>query len=161
MDLIIKITGRLHRFAKNDCVGTLAELAILIPFLVVMLAAVTELGRFFQAYTTVSKATRSAARYLSNHPFTDAEKDKAKNLVVCGKLTECADNERLVRGIEKEMVCIESTGAPVVETVTVRIGGCADPLVFEPIFNIGALLHNSFSMDFPIRPGTTMYHKSG
>lgn len=160
MDLITKITGRLHRFVNNDCGGTLAELAILMPFLAVMLAAVTELGRFFQTYTTVSKATRSAARYLSNHPFTNAEKDKAKNLVVCGKLTDCG-TERLVSGIETTNVCIESTGAPVVETVTVRVGGCADPLVYEPIFNIGAMLHNSFSMALPIRPSTTMYHRSG
>ena len=159
----IRITHRIRRFAHTDCGGTLAELAILIPFLAVMLAAVTELGRFFQSYTTMSKATRSAARYLSNHPFTPEEQNKAKNLVRCGKLTDCEENDRLVPGVETTNVCVESTGTPTVETVTVRIprsgGGCGAPLPHQPIFDIGALLHNSFSMDFPIAPSTTMYHR--
>ncbi len=172
MNLLAQITDRLRSFVKNDCGGTLAELAILIPFLAVMLAAVSDLGNFFQTYTTASKATRTAARYLSNHALTPAEKDKAKSLVVCGKLTACADGDRLVRGIETTNVCIESTGTPTVVTVTVRIpysGDCtaplaagetpAVPLVYDPIFDIGALLHNSFSMALPIAPGTTMPHR--
>ena len=155
-------TTRLQRFFKNDCGGTLAELAILIPFLAVMLAAVTELGRFFQTYTAVSKSTRTAARYLSNHPFTTDEQNKAKSIVVCGKLTECAEGERFIPELDESKVCIESTGNPV-ETVTVRIprdGGCGGVVLYKPIFDIGALLHNSFSMEFPISPGTTMWHKS-
>lgn len=172
MNVITKITDQLRCFVKNDCGGTLAELAILIPFLAVMLAAVSDLGNFFQTYTTASKATRAAARYLSNHRFNPAEKNKAKNLVVCGKLTDCADGDRLVPGLETTNVCIESTGAPIPETVTVRIpysGDCAAPLaagetpavplVYDPIFDIGALLHNSFSMALPIAPGTTMPHR--
>jgi hypothetical protein len=165
MIAILRLTQRIGHFIRTDCGGTLAELAILVPFLAVMLAAVTELGRFFQSYTTVSKATRSASRYLSNHPFTTAEQDKAKNLVRCGKLTACGPNERLVPGIETTNVCIESTGSPTVETVTVRIppsaGACGAPLPFQPIFDIGALLHNSFSMAFPIAPSTTMPHRVG
>ena len=162
MRVRFKIIYPLHRFFKNDRGGTLAELAILIPFLAVMLAAVTEIGRFFQTYTTVSKSTRTAARYLSNHAYTDDEKNRAKNLVVCGKLTACAENERFVSGLAAENVCIEATGNPV-EIVTVRIpreeGDCGAPVMYEPIFDIGALLNNSFSMAFPISPGTTMWHR--
>lgn len=163
MRVISKIIPRLNRFYKCDRGGALAELAIMVPFLALMIAVVTEVGFFFQTYTTVSKATRSAARYLSNHPYTPAEQDKAKNLVVCGKLTPCAANDRLVPGLETTNVCIESIGTPT-EIVTVRIprnaGGCGDPLVYKPIFDIGALLHNSFSMEFPISPGTTMWHRA-
>ena len=152
----------LHRFFKNERGGTIAELAILVPFLAVMLAAVTEIGRFFQSYTTVSKSTRTAARYLSNHAYTVGEQDKAKNLVVCGKLTACAQSERFVKNLTAANVCIETTGNPV-ETVTVRIprsgNGCGAPVMYAPIFDIGALLHNSFSMNFPIAPGTTMWHR--
>jgi len=158
-----KITHLLHRFVRNERGGTLAELAILIPFLAVMLAGVTEVGRLFQNYTTLSKATRTASRYLSNHPFTTAEKDKAKNLVVCGKLTACGADERLVKGIETANVCIESTGSPTVETVTVRIpraaGDCGAPYLHQPIFDIGALLHTSFSLSVPLSPSTTMWHR--
>lgn len=153
---------QLRRFFKNDGGGTLAELAILVPFLAVMLAAVTEMGRFFQTYTTVSKSTRTAARYLSNRTFTVDEQNKAKSLVVCGKLTECAESERFVKNLAEANVCIESVGNPV-EIITVRIpreGNCGAPVKFKPIFDIGALLHNSFSMEFPIAPGTTMWHKT-
>jgi Flp pilus assembly pilin Flp len=152
----------LQRFFKNDRGGTIAELAILIPFLAVMLAAVTEIGRFFQTYTTVSKSTRTAARYLSNHAYTVDEQNKAKNLVVCGKLAECAESERFVKNLSAANVCIESVGNPV-EIVTVRIpreaGDCGAPVPYTPIFDIGALLHNSFSMEFPISAGTTMWHR--
>ena len=152
----------LQRFFKNDRGGTIAELAILIPFLAVMLAAVTEIGRFFQTYTTVSKSTRTAARYLSNHAINVDEQNKAKNLVVCGKLTACAQSERFVKNLAAENVCIETVGNPV-EIVTVRIprsgNDCGAPVMYAPIFDIGALLHNSFSMEFPISPGTTMWHR--
>ena len=162
MRLKIKTIPVLQRFCKNDRGGTIAELAILIPFLAVMLAAVTEVGRFFQTYTTVSKSTRTAARYLSNHAFTEDEQNKAKNLVVCGKLTECAENERFVWNLTAANVCIESVGNPV-DIVTVRIprdaGDCGAPLPYKPVFDIGALLHNSFSMEFPISAGTTMWHR--
>lgn len=159
----LKTIHPLRRFFRNDRGGTIAELAILIPFLAVMLAAVTEVGRFFQTYTAVSKATRTAARYLSNHPFTVDEQNKAKNLVACGKVTACAESELLVPGLTAANVCIESTGSPVIETVTVRIpreGDCGAAVTYKPIFDIGALLHNSFSMEFPISPSTTMWHKS-
>lgn len=163
MKVIAKTTHQLRRLVKNDNGGTLAELAILVPFLAIMLAGVSEIGRFFQTYTTLSKATRSAARYLSNHPYIPTEQDKAKNLVVCGKLTACAANERLVVGIETTNVCIETTGTPI-ETVTVRIPrtstGCGAPYMHRPIFDLSALLHNSITLALPISPSTTMYHKS-
>jgi len=151
---------RFLSFTRNDDGGTLAELAILLPLLAVMLAAVSEFGRYFQTYNTLAKATRSASRYLSNHPLNDTEKGKAINLVVCGKLTACAANERLAAGIDTTSVCIETTGDPQVETVTVRIprvaGDCGAPVLYQPIFNVGALLHSSLSLALPIAPSTTM-----
>ncbi len=173
MKVRFEIIHRLRCFVQNDFGGTLAELAILVPFLAVMLAGVTELGRFFQTYTTLSKATRSAARYMSNHSYITAEQDKAKNLVVCGKLTPCAADDRLVSGMDTANVCIEardvnfdlvSPASPIIETVTVRIpstgGGCGAPYVYEPIFDIGALLQNSFTLALPISPSTTMHYKA-
>jgi Flp pilus assembly pilin Flp len=159
------IIQRLLRFTRRENGAALAELAILVPFLVIMLAAVAEFGRFFQTYTTLAKATRASARYLSNHTFDQAEQDKAKNLVVCGKLT-CAGGEGLVSGIDASNVCIEyqfpAGGSPKPETVTVSIprtgGGCGAPYNFAPIFDIGALLNSSFSLVLPISPSTTMYY---
>ncbi len=160
MELRRHKSRRLVRFTRDDDGGTLAELAILLPLLAVMLAAVSEFGRYFQTYNTLAKATRSAARYLSNHPLNDDEKIKVKNLVVCGKLTACADNEKLAAGITTTSVCIETTGDPQVLTVTVRIprvaGDCGAPVNYRPIFNIGALLNNDLTMALPIAPSTTM-----
>lgn len=159
---------RLRRLAHNERGGTLAELAILVPFLVVMLAAVSEVGRYFQTYTTLTKATRTAARYLSNHQYNNLEKGRAKSLVVCGKLA-CNGNDALITGLEMENVCIQTTLTAVgtVETVTVSIPSqesvtcdadeVATWLRYKPVFDIGALLNDDdFSMVFPMPASTTM-----
>ena len=155
------IFHKLRRFIRHDKGAALAELAILVPFLILMVAAVAEFGRFFQKYTTLSKATRTAARYLSNHPFPDSQ-DEATNLVVCGKLT-CAGGDALMTGLSAANVCIQSTGVGKIETVTVSIpkaggGGCGTPLNYQPIFNIGALLNTGFTFTPSIAPSTTMYY---
>lgn len=165
---LITIIAKLHRLLRNETGGAVAELAILVPFLVVMLAAVSEVGRFFQSYTTLSKSTRAAARYLSSHQFNELEKGRAKNLVVCGKLT-CTGGDELVDGLSVSNVCIETTLTPslTVETVTVSIprqktatcdaGEPATWLRFKPIFDLGALLNNdTFTFRYPFNPSTTM-----
>jgi len=164
------LRGKLRRFVRNENGGAIAELAIMVPFLVIMLAAVTEVGRFFQTYTTLAKATRSSARYLSNHSINAAELDRAANLVVCGKLT-CAGGDEIVKGIRggaaiaKENVCIETTAT----TVTVRLPRTADcnpvagaptgsPYNYQPLFDLGALLGvPSFTLGPTLSPRTTMF----
>lgn len=163
MKRLPRLINKLSRFAFGEEGSTLAEMAIMVPFLAVMLAGVSEFGRFFQTQTTLAKATRTAARYLSNHPFNDTERARARNLVVCGKL-DCAGGDELLPDLTTANVCIESTGDPVPITVTVRIpeeaGVCGDsePYLYQPVFDLGALLHTpAFSLELPIRPSTTMY----
>jgi hypothetical protein len=168
------ITG-VRLWLRREDGGALAELAVLIPFLAVMLAGVCEFGRYFQNYTTLSKATRTASRYLSNHTLDDAELTHAKNLMVCGKLTCGAGDRKLVPGLSASNVCLmatkESEDSIKVLTVTVSIprkaGDCdtslgtggAAPFVYTPIFNIGALLDNpTLSLALPMAPSTTMYY---
>lgn len=150
----------LRQLWRSERGGALAELAIMIPFLVIMLAAVAELGRFFQTYTTLSKATRASSRYLSNRAFEGTEGPSAvvaKNIAYCGK-TDCTDADPIVTGLEMEDVVVEvaypdpdETGIP--ETVKVSIQN----YTFQPIFDIGALLHSdTFSLALPVRPSTTM-----
>jgi len=148
---------REHRFVRNERGGALAELAILVPFLVVMLAAVTELGRLFQTYTALSKSTRAAARYLSNHAYTDAQIDLAKNVAVCGK-TSCTGVEPVAPGLAAENVVV---------TPEFQAGGGGNPLRitiniqdynFQPIFNLGALIGNNRLMTLPASGSTTMYY---
>lgn len=169
LKLRLMTSGWLRRLTHDECGGTVAELAIIVPFLAVMVAGVTEFGRFFQTYSTLAKATRASARYLSNQtaPYSLDDMTKATNLVVCGKLTTCAAGEELVKEMTAAKVCIEEEpGIP--ETVRVSIprvtqnctnGAGKEPHTFQPIFDIGALLHNDFSMALlPISPSSTMYY---
>jgi hypothetical protein len=156
---------KLRRFIQRERGAALAELAVLVPILVLLVAAVSEFGRFFQQYTTIAKSTRTAARYLSNHPFPDNQA-AARSLVVCGKLACGPGDAPLVSGLSAANVCIESTlqaGSTKIETVTVRLprGGddnCATPLPYAPTFNIGALLNTSFRFTPNISPSVTMYY---
>ncbi|HEY5883730.1 MAG TPA: TadE family protein [Pyrinomonadaceae bacterium] len=156
------IFSKLRCFISHEKGAALAELAILVPFLILMVAAVAEFGRFFQNYTTISKGTRSAARYLSNHKYDVDSQAAARNIVVCGKLT-CAGGDALVPGLSTANVCIETTGTPRIETFTVSLprvsgGGCGAPLNYTPWFNIGALLNTGFTFTPAISPSTTMYN---
>lgn len=156
------VLQKLHCFIRQERGASMAELAIMVPILILLLAAVADFGRFFQQYTTLAKSTRTAARYLSNHSFPDNQ-GAARNLVVCGKLT-CAGGDELVPGITTANVCIESTGSPKIETVTVSIprtggaGACAQPFNYQPFFNMGALLNTGFTFTPAISPSVTMYY---
>jgi len=166
-----QIAKKIRHLVRGEDGAALAELAILVPFLAVMLAGVCEFGRYFQNYTTLAKATRTASRYLSNHALTTTEIGRAKSLVVCGKLTCTGTDKPLLTGLAAGNVCIETTGSPKVTSVTVRIprtttpctptagAGNASPYMYRPIFNIGALLGTGLSLNLPIAPRTTMYYQ--
>jgi Flp pilus assembly protein TadG len=161
---------KLRSLLKDESGGTLAEMALTVPLLIVLLAGVSEIGRYFQSYTTMAKSTRAAARYLSNHQYNSTEVARAKNLAVCGRLTACTADERLVKGAVPENVCIQTTkvaGSEQIETVTVSIprdatktcdaDEVAVKLPYQPIFDLGALLDSdTFSLTYPIAPSTTM-----
>jgi Flp pilus assembly protein TadG len=145
------------RFARNETGGTLAELAILVPFLVVMLAAVSELGRLFQTYTDLSKSTRAAARYMSNVAYDADHIRNAKNVAVCGKI-DCTDVAPVVRNLAAANVVVTpeyaacNCGNPVRVTVSITNYN------FQPIFNLGALIGNDRLMALPASGSTTMYY---
>lgn len=166
MKVRLKVIGRLQRSARDESGGTLAELAIVVPFLVVMLAGVSEFGRFFQSYTTLAKATRSSARYLSNFkaPYSAAQLNAATSLVVCGKVS-CAGGDELVKGMTAAKVCIEDQ--PATSTVRVSVprtaksctNGSKVPHNYQPIFDMAALINDAtFSLALPVSPSATMYY---
>jgi len=147
-----------RRFIRSEKGGALAELAILVPFLVVMLAAVTELGRLFQTYTALSKSTRAAARYISNHAYDDEQIGFGKNVAVCGKV-DCTDVDPVVPGLTASNVHVDPEfqpggggGNPLRVTVSIQ------DYTFQPIFNLGALINNTRFMSLPASGSTTMYY---
>ena len=147
-----------NRFVRSERGGALAELAILVPFLVVMVAAVTELGRLFQTYTALSKSTRAAARYLSVNAYDSNHIDYAKNVAVCGQ-TDCTDTDSVVPGLTTDNVVVDPEWGPG--------GGGGNPVrvtiyiqnyEFQPIFNLNSLIGNNRFTTLPASGSTTMYY---
>jgi Flp pilus assembly protein TadG len=154
----LRIFGRARNLAENESGGTIAELAILIPFLIVMVGAVAELGRFFQTYSTLSKSTRAAARYMSRVAYDAESETRAKNIAVCGKL-DCTGVNPVASGLTPTNVAVNvefppgGAGTPITVSVSIQ------NYTFQPLFNLGALLGNStFSLALPVKPSTTMYY---
>lgn len=144
-------------FIRNERGGALAELAILIPFLCVMMAAVAELGRLFQTYTALSKSTRAAARYISNHAYDEAEIAKTKNVAVCGQIN-CDGVDPVVPNLTTDHIVVTPEfqagggGNPITVSITV------EGYTFQPIFDLGALIGNTRFTTLPASGSTTMYY---
>ena len=148
------IRGR--RFSKDERGGALAELAILVPFLIILMAAVTELGRLFQAYTSLSKSTRAAARYLSNNSYEELYINRAKQIALCGKIA-CSGGDEVVSGLTVENIEVKANpeagaGNPTSVTLSIK------DYTFQPIFNLPALMNMERSFSFSVAPSTTMYY---
>ena len=150
-----QIRNALVRFAACERGTQMVELAIVLPVLLLMLATTAEFGRFFHTYTTLTKATRSAARFLTTAPANGADDTKAKNLVVYGN-TE-GEGDPLLNGLSTSHVTITREGgapsAGMPERVTVEIDG----YTYQPIFDPGAFIGNSdASLNIEVSPSTTM-----
>ena len=144
-----RVLRRLRRFGACDAGTQLAELAIVLPIILVLFGATAEFGRFFYTYNTLAKATRAGARYLT--ATTLATDDDAKRLVVNG--TTGDDASPILSGLSTGNVQITRegpTGYP--QTVTVEISGYQ----YEPIFDLGKLMGKSFSLSVDVKPSTTM-----
>jgi Flp pilus assembly protein TadG len=145
-----RVTRRLRRLLACEAGTQLAEMALVLPIMLVLFGATAEFGRFFYTYTTLSKATRSAARYLtSSNKATDAG---AQNLAVYGT-TDDGATDPILSGLSPSNVDISREGTPgFYDKVTVQISGYR----YQPIFDIGKLMGKSFSLSIDVKPSTTM-----
>jgi|SRR5215813_3092410 len=144
------------RLVKKFCKGTngtaLAEAAIVLPLLVLMLGAAAEIGRFMYCYNTLAKATRSSARYicireLDGSKTPPANLNEARNIAVYGNTAGTGAKVLNDSNFTTANITISPTsGTP--QTVTVSITGYS----YVPIFGIGPLQ----SLSIPISPSTTM-----
>jgi Flp pilus assembly protein TadG len=100
MHMLKYLKNRISRTVRREDGSSIIELAIVFPILLILFVGTAELGRLFYTYTTLAKATRVGARYLStsrdavNGTATEitAAKNEARNLVVCG-FTNCTGNQ--------------------------------------------------------------------
>ncbi len=122
--------------------SALAELALSMGLLVALVFGITEFGRAIYQYDTIAKAARDAARYLSTQsPGNATAIGDATCLAVYGN-PSCTGNP-LVPGLATGMVGIcdasncpanQAQGsAPVMNLVTLTIGGGNDPFVFTSV----------------------------
>ncbi|HEU4594461.1 MAG TPA: TadE/TadG family type IV pilus assembly protein [Pyrinomonadaceae bacterium] len=142
----------LRRFARCERGTQLVELAIVLPVMLVLFGATAEFGRFFYTYTTLSKATRSATRYLTVEPLGGSD-EQAANLVVYGNTAGTGDP--LVAGLTTDHVDITRNGgsSSMPEFITVSIEG----FTYQPLFDLGALVGSeSISLNIDVSPSTTM-----
>ena len=111
---------RLRRLWRGEAGTQLAEMAVVLPLLLVLFGATAEFGRFFYTYATLTKATRSAARYLtSSNKATDAG---AQNLIIYGNAEGAGDP--VLPGLGATHVDIQREGKPgFYEKVTVGVTG--------------------------------------
>lgn len=166
------------RLRRNERGSAVVELAIVFPILLLLFVGTAELGRLFYTYTTLAKATKVGARYLSTQKAaesTDAAtildiKNKAARLVVCGYTDNCTGNQPdgtpkrpIVPGLNMsdplQNVSItlpppsSSTGVGP-KYVTVQITG----YTFQPgVFNVASVTDSSSStFYFALEPATRM-----
>ena len=145
----------LNRFRRDEQGVQLLEMAIVIPIMLVLFAAVAEFGRYFYEYTTLAKASRLGARYLISKSVNSSVNYEtiAKNMVVYGNAT--GSGSPLLTGLTADNVEVTYAGpvSGVPETVTVTIVNY--PHV--PLFNLGALLNNNtLSLAVNVKPSVTM-----
>jgi Flp pilus assembly protein TadG len=119
----------------------------------ILFAATAEFGRYFYEYTTLAKAARAGARYLSVNPVMATTDSDAEKIVVYGNAA--GTGSPLLPDLATTHVEIMREGGSTVmpDTVTVKIVGYPH----QPIFNLGGLIKSTgLSMNVTVKPSVTM-----
>lgn len=148
--------GWLNRFRRDERGVQLLELALVLPILMLLFAAVAEFGRYFYEYSTAAKGARLGARYLASKSATSATTDwksKAKNIVVYGNAD--GSGEPILKGMTVANVDVQyvggTTGVPDMVKVTII------DYQHESLFDLGGLLKQpSLSLNVDVKPSVTM-----
>ncbi len=145
---------KLRNLFKRDDGTQLIEFAIVFPVLLLLFAGTTELGRLFYTYTTLAKATRGGARYLTLVTDVSTSTSAGKNIVMCGNAGGCGGPGQpavIAPNLTVDNIVVTPTTVAGIKYVTVSITGYAyTPLVF----NLNAMTGGNFNIS--LTPSTTM-----
>jgi hypothetical protein len=152
----------LNRFRRDEHGVQLVEIAIVIPALFLMFAAVAEFGRYFYEYTTLAKAERVGARLMSTKTLNSAKTDwvmATKKLVVYGNTA--GTGSPVLPGLAVDNVDVTFAGGTfkppdlgVPATVTITIVNYKH----KPIFDLGKLMKvKGLSLNVAVKPSITMH----
>jgi len=126
----------------------LVEFAFVLPLLLVLSLASTELGRAVYRYNTTAKAVRDAVRYLSvQTPGTHVT--EARNLIVYGNVAGTGPMlDTALSAANVPVPTWQSTGSnPLINTVTIRVSGYRFQPLITNMFGtqFGAITFNDIS----------------
>lgn len=145
----------IRKFVKCESGTQMIEFAIILPVLLLMFAGTTELGRLFYQYTTLAKATREGARYLSTVPNVGTSTTAAKNMVLCGNAAGCGGSGQpsvILPGLTASNVVVTAPAATgEVRYVTVAITGYTYQFL---VFNLNTRTGGNFNIS--LTPSTRM-----
>ena len=149
------IRDAIKKFFRRETGTQMIEFAIVFPVLLLMFAGITELGRLFYQYTTLAKATRAGARYLSSVKNVSTSTTSAKNIVLCGNAAGCGGTGQpsviLPNLTSSNIVVTAPTTGAGVKYVTVEITGYNYQFL---VFNLNTLTGGTFNI--ALTPRTRM-----
>jgi hypothetical protein len=169
MNILAYVKPAFRRLIRREDGSSIVELALVFPILLLLFVGIAELGRLYFTYTTLAKATKVGARYLSTsrnavngepQEIID-EMNTARNLVVCGNPSSdptngCTGLTPIVPGLTTANVDIP---ALIVESPSVRYWKVTiQNYPYTPgVFNLsGAAGKDSDYFYFSLTPGTEM-----
>lgn len=119
---------------RQEQAQSLVELALLLPFLLLLVLGTVEIGRSFRTYITLNNAAREGAIWLARYPTDSAG---ARTLIT----TEAART-----GLSASQLTItitpEQSQYQVGDSITVRVA-CVYPLLFGALTQIPTISFNA------------------
>ena len=152
----------LHRFRCDEQGVQLVEIAIVVPILLMLFAAVGEFGRYFYEYTTLAKAERVGARFMSAKSIDSTSTDwvaATKKLVVYGNTA--GTGTPVLPGLSINNVDVKFAGGTynagngVPTTVTISIINYKH----KSLFDLAKLTKiKKLSLNVDVKPSVTMHY---
>ena len=152
----------LQRFRGDENGVQLVEIAIVLPLLLMLFAAVGEFGRYFYEYTTMAKAARVGARFMASKSVDSTSTDwvtATKKLVVYGNTA--GSGTPVLPGLTISNVDVKFAGGTyangngVPTTVTISFVNYKH----KSMFDLAKLTKiKSLSLNVDVKPSVTMHY---
>ena len=158
----------LKRLLRREEGSSTIELAVVFPILLLLFVGTAELGRLFYTYTTLAKATKVGARYLSTQrDMRSADPTKVaaatlrgQRLVVCGNTDSCSGLQPIVPGLDisNPATNVKVTMVPSATAITRYVKVEIQAYSFQPgVFNLASDTGSSSStFYFSLAPSIEM-----
>lgn len=124
---LFQIIGRLRDRRRHQSRGqSLVELALILPVLMLLVAATIDLGRIFYSQITITNAAREGAMEASRNPTSfqaNTVCNTSTNRIMCRVINESKGSFVTVAPADVSVSCSPSCTATMGNTATVRVAG--------------------------------------